>query len=231
MSKCIALRVILTLLTVLACSGVVYAWDVEYDASTGLLPTEVSQAWQLSTYDGVAPAIADGALRIQSVTTNSYAYYVSTIDADVPVTMEARMRVAATSSGAPVLSIKAKGIYDGIYAYSDHMAAYENASSSWVTFNQDFTAFRTIRIAYNGSNRLYAWVDGQLALSWQSFGGVMNGSGVMFGASGSSGAFDSYWQSIAYSNQFLPLPEPSPFLILGSSFMWLAATCVRRGHE
>lgn len=215
-----SLTIVLCLLTTLMLSVTVGAWDVLYDASSGLLPTAASLAW--SRVGNGQPTVADGLLRIQPSGVR-YTREVWAIDAGVPVTMEARMSLAASSTEVP-LSIQTKSCGAVVRVYPDHLATYLFGGSE-VTFNYGFTTFRTIRLAYDGGSRMYAWVDNQLAFSWTIWTGGQDG--IYFGTYNSP-SFDSYWQYVAYSKQFLPVPEPSCLLALLAGLSGFGAVLRRR---
>ncbi|MCX6376357.1 MAG: PEP-CTERM sorting domain-containing protein [Armatimonadetes bacterium] len=206
------------------------AWDVQYVASTGLLPTSASPAWQLFLHNDPIPTVADGILRIQHTGTASYVEYSRegyAIDAGVPVTVEARVRAAETSSGASRLSIQTKGCYASLLIYPDHIAAADHSAGGWVTLSGDFTTFRAIRVAYDGGMRAYAWVDDEPAFSW-GLSGSAGQDGVNFGSCLGAGPCDSYWQYVAYSKQFVPVPEPSSLIALAGGLAGLGGTALRR---
>lgn len=172
--------------------------------------------------------VSDGLLRIQHVTGSSYYCREAwAIDAGIPVTMEAKMRVDASSIGAPQLSIQTKGCYAALNIYSDHLQAYDWSSKNNVVFYGNFTALPTIRMAYDGGTNVYAWVNNQPALSW-TLSGSAGQNGISFGTYISTDAFDSYWQYVGYSKQFLPVPEPSSLLALASGIAGLGGFVLRR---
>lgn len=218
---------IAAVLIAVSCAPIAHAWEVRYDASTGSLPTAASPAWKLFIYDEATPMVSNGALCIQHTTTDGQAYYSReslAIAAAVPVTMEVRTSVTQMSgNGAAVMSIQTKGAHASVYVYSDHLAADGPAG----TFYGDFTTFHTIRLAYDGASRAYVWVDDQLALSW-GLTGAGGQNGVTFGSYLGAGSYDSYWQYVAYSKQFLPVPEPSSLLALAGGIAGFGGFVLRR---
>lgn len=213
---------------VVACTMNAYAWGVTYDANTNQLPTGVSPAWTSVILGSNTATVSNGLLRIQHITGSSYYYREAwAIDAGIPVTMEAKMRVDASSIGAPQLSIQTKGCHASLNVYSDHLQAYDWPSKSNVVFYENFTVLQTVRMAYDGENNVYAWVNNQLALSWTLSGGAGQ-NGISFGTYNSADVFDSYWQYVSYSKQFLPVPEPSSLLGVSSLLFTLAGFAIRR---
>ena len=203
MRKIVKVAIVFAVL-MLAATGA-YAWDVVYDASTGLLPTEASPEWQLFG-GGVMPTISEGLLRIQGNDAN-YAYYLReawAIEAGVSVTMEARMRVEENSSRAPTMLIQTTDRSITLNVYGDYIQAYDWASMSYISFYSDFTTLQTIRMAYDGETKAYVWVNDQLALEWALSYSSGNYKGIGFGSYW-YGAFDSYWEYVAYSKEFLPV--------------------------
>jgi len=211
-----------------------YGWEVRYDASDGVLPSSASPPWSRIGGSGVQPTVADGVLHIDDASSTDYAFYEIepwAIEAGVPVTMEARMRVVSDSDPlnrhwTTVMSIQTRDAYTLLSIHPDHLRAYEYGSGE-LAYGTDFASYRTIRLALDPSNRVYAWVDGQLAFSFSvpHSGGQ---GGVLFGAGSPEGMSDSYWQYVAYSKQFLPIPEPSSLLALAGGLVGLPGFALRR---
>ena len=94
----------------LACSAVAQAWDVLYDAGSGALPSGAQPSWKSSIRNGDAADVSEGVLHIAHNNGTGYFYREPwSIEAGVPVTVEARMRVENTSVSSPVISIQTKG--------------------------------------------------------------------------------------------------------------------------
>ena len=226
MKRFLKVAVLVTFI-VITCAMNAFAWEVVYDASAGLLPAGASPAWTSVILGDNTAAVSDGVLRIQHVTGSSYYSREEwAISAGIPVTMEARMRVGASSIGAPRLSIQTKGCYAYLKIYPDHLAAIDYSGGGSMIFSGDFTTFRTIRLAYDGNNRMYAWVDGQPAFSGGT--GYSGQDGVNFGSYLGVEPCDSYWQYVAYSKEFLPVPEPSSLLALAGGLAGLGGMALRR---
>jgi len=137
------------------------------------------------------------------------------------------MRVTPDSVGAPHISIQTLGCYAYVRIYSDHLAMIQFETTP-VSYYDDFTSFRTIRLACDGVSRACVWVDDQPAFSWLY--GTGGQDGINFGSYTytSDAAFDSYWQYVAYSKAFLPVPEPSSLLALFASLAATGAIGIRR---
>ena len=220
----------IVLLAGLVCAIKASAWEVEYNASSGVLPTAASPPWKLYRYGDPTPTISDGVLRIQHVAAGNYVEYGRecwAIDRGVPVTMEARMWVAAFS-GAPRLSIQTQGCYADFFIYPDHLSAHD-WNNGWIPIasSGDFSTPRTIRFAYDGGSRAYVWVDGQMALSF-ALAPTNGQNGVTFGSYGGAASSDSYWQYVAYSKEFLPVPEPATLIALAPLSLLTGAGLVRK---
>ena len=163
---------------------------------------------------------------MQHSSTDWPGYYVRepmTIGAGIPVTLETQMRVTEASGNAPGITIQTGSIFVDLYVYPDHIV------NNGMSFNGDFTTFTTIRLGCDGQGNVYTWVDGQLAISYYqspSSGGGQNG--ISFGSDYRGGSFDSYWQYVAYSKEFLPIPEPSSLVALLAGLGGLGAMMRRR---
>ena len=125
------------------------------------------------------------------------------------------------------MSIQTRGAIVSLEVYGDHLVAWDYGTHGPAMFYGDFTTFRTIRLAYDGGTRAYACVDNQLAFSFGlSGGGGQNG--VTFGSYGIAGSCDSYWQYVAYSKEFLPVPEPVTLTTFATLSLLTGAGMVRR---
>jgi hypothetical protein len=218
---------IIVVLAILGSAGAACGWEVEYDASTGLFPSEASPVWQSDSH-GAPVSLEDGVLHIgDSISGGAdYRREATAIGAGVPVTMEAQMRVVSSSDGEAGLQISTYSvlIYPGVFP--DHIVAVDRYYQAHV-FWGDFTTFHTIRLAYDGSDSAYIWVDNQLALSFVAPAwSLASGSpgGVSFGSYSS----DSYWQYVNYSKQYLPIPEPSSLAAFLAGSVGFGAAMRRR---
>ena len=217
---------IIAVFTIMLCCPSLYAWDVSYQASSGVLPTGATPAWMLSPPGStMISVVSDGILHMQHSSTDLPGYYTReqmTIGAGIPITLETRMRVTEASNNAPGITIQTGSIFVGLYIYPDHIV------NNGMSFSGDFSTFRTIRLACDAQGNVYTWVDGQLALSYyqSTSGGGQNG--IAFGSNYREGSFDSYWQYVAYSKAFVPVPEPSSLLALSCPILGLAGAVIKR---
>ena len=130
------------------------------------------------------------------------------------MTMEARVRVArATDMYSVVMGFQTASGTAGATAMLSLFADHIVANVVNLNYDVDMSTFRTLRLAMDASKNVSLWVDGTPALSWQdtSRGGQ---NGVRFGSDSTTGTSDSYWGYVGYSEQLLPVPEPSSFLAL-----------------
>lgn len=204
------------------------AWEVNYLAETGLLPEDASPAWKFMPSSSSTTRVVDGGvLQIQySAGDQTYPGYYGreamAIPKDVPVTMEAVMRLTPSSGKGCLMAIQTGGIYTTFLIYPDHFIMHD-MGTGYVTVNQDFTEFRTIRIACDVIQQYaYVWVDGQHVFS-AKLPGVGGQSGIYFGAYAPSESFDSYWKRVSYSKTFEPVPEPASFLAILGGLIGMAA--------
>lgn len=208
--------------------NVAKAWDVMYDGS--LLPNDPSlgaNAW--FAYHGTSMCSSDGSvLRISDNPTVSPAAFLKSpsFPARSPVTVEARVRVA--SGEGVFLAAGETGFGTQLSLYSDHFQAwFGGMSPAPPPYTINLSVFRTIRIATNSQGQSYVWVDGLLVA--QGDANTPQSGSVAFGAGGYSGYLgDSYWDYVAYSNAFLPIPEPSSLLALLAGLGGFGAMLRRR---
>jgi hypothetical protein len=189
------------------------AWDVEYNAGTGLMPTAVSPAWQPGYY-GAPVTNTDGLLHIGNSASvgADFRREEAAIDSGVPVTVETRMCVQSATFGSADLGISTYSGELHLAILPDRIIASDRYYDSH-TFWQDFSSFHTVRVAYDGIHGANVWVDNQLAMSWEVPDWSL-ATGYPGGISFGSYSCDSYWQYVRYSKEFEPVPEPSSLLAL-----------------
>jgi len=197
------------LLSIAACSGMSSAWDHIYDGS--VLPNDPSlgsNVW-LAAGDTSACSSDGSVLRILDRTDTYVSFRRSAAPARSPLTVEARVRVV---SGNNTL------LYVGTPSYTPYLELYADrvqinfGSGRQQTYHSDLSVFHTIRLDMDAWSRSYVWLDDVLAAQGTSTPGG-NTFDLMFGAP-FSGASESYWDYVAYSAAFLPIPEPSSLLAL-----------------
>ncbi len=182
--------IILTAVGMLALATAGWAWDVEYDASTGLLPTAASPAWETNSNNATV-AISDGALCIGSGASDAWGTYALQTPPggpNEPITLETRMCVTAPAGGAGAnlfAVTSSAAVYVDIYP--DYITT-SDAQNQDIYFYGDFATYHTVRLAFDGISQADVWVDNQLAMSWvcggYPFTSYVRCFGNLFGVSG-----------------------------------------------
>ncbi len=95
------------------------AWDVEYDASTGLLPTQASPAWNEQGSGGAS--VLNGALHIDAGGEAFYSSESGSWDAGVPVTMEAQVSVSSDAGDWACLFVDTNSASVPLWIYPDYI--------------------------------------------------------------------------------------------------------------
>ena len=136
------------------------------------------------------------------------AEYLGT-DPCAPLTVEARV---AVESGEAFIS--AGGGMPALWLTPDQIGAQlAGGQVNW--YPADLSEFQTVRLAVDSSGGSSVWMDGVLLCSAVSSYVNTQTRGPQFGAEFDT-ASNSYWDYVAYSNAFLPVPEPSSVLPLAA---------------
>jgi len=197
------------------------AWDLCYDGS--VLPNDPSLGtgtWSVPYGQDPSPCSSDG--DILHIPASGMSYYRHAIPFGAPVTLEARFRVTSAiawryawlGAGTPSFMTSAE-------LYTDKAVSYVYGGA--LTYPADLTLFHTLRIATASTGDSFLWLDGQLIAEGLALPGCQ--VGISFG---SQPAVDSYWDYVAYSADFLPVPEPSSLAALGFAIAGLAMAAARR---
>lgn len=216
-----------------------YAWDVVYDGN--VLPDSTmlgSAAWQCysNAYSSDCSA-QNGLLHMVDSRTDATVRYFregDRINGAPGLTVEARVNVVSAS---PYYSwdyaVGFGGSTDGGGAYvglwPDKIGTRFGADNNLTFHSLEPTGFHVVRLAIDSNARTFTvWVD-----KVQVFAGNQSGSGltggVWFGTSWSVGdTAEAYWDYVAYSKQFLPVPEPSSILALAGGMAALGGLALRR---
>ncbi len=95
------------------------------------------------------------------------------------------------------------------------------------TYSVDLSEFQTIRVALDGEGGAFVWLnDAPLYSSTSSHGDVQQADAQFYAYPGSPSS--SYWDYVAYSSAFLPVPEPPSPLALGLGLLPLAGVALRK---
>ena len=186
------------------------AWDLFYDGS--VMPNDPAlgtDSWII--HGDVSNCSTDGdKLHVTDLWTNAYSVFSRFASpGNSPVTLEARVRVAAGDGTALIAGTPT--FYTIVWLYSDRIDV-KFVPTAPTTYEADLSQFRTVRIATDSSGQSFVWLDGVLLAKGSTSMG--NQGDVLFGSNSRSGVNESYWDYVAYSNAFLPIPEPSSLLAL-----------------
>ena len=201
------------------------AWDVIYDGS--VMPNDPALGpCQWGTYmSDLSNCSSDGNdLHVSDQRTDAYAVFSRfAAPKDSPLTVEARVRVP--NGDGTVLYAGTPTFYTLALLYSDRISV-SFAPSPYATYTADLSLFRTIRIATDSQGQSYVWLDGDLLA--QGLTSMGNQGDVLFGSISAAGVNESYWDYVAYSNDFLPVPEPASLLALAGGLAGVAIGAMRR---
>ena len=220
-------------LTIMLVPATVLGWDVWYTGD--VTPTDPSlgdYGWTAWTMDHSLYTAQGGILSIVDDSTTAHVLFgreTWDIPPAVPLTVEARVSVAsATAKNAVRLAATTMGFSTFVSLYPDRLVASfsSRADAHEAVYLADLAAFRTVRIATDSSGHSCVWVDGVLAAEgWTSEGYQ---GGIMFGAGSTTGTSESYWDYVAYSKEYLPVPEPSSLIALAGGLAGLGGMALRR---
>lgn len=200
------------------------AWDTYFDGSQ--LPTQ--EGWTFGGTDTSQCSTDGDALRILDNGSNADAYFLKVISSyGQPITSQARVRVAGASDLGSVFLHATNGKVGTLLSFfpGELRISFGWGPDTWLSFPADFSSFHTVRVAIDSQDSSFVWLDGELLAE-----GVAHSSqgAMIFGAYSVPGTSDSYWDYVAASPEFLPIPEPSSLLALGGGVMGLAGLAVRR---
>jgi len=221
--KRVCWTVVSILLATAPMASIAASWDLYYDGS--VLPNDPSlgsNVW-LAAGDTSVCSSDGSVLRILDRTDTHVAFHRSAAPEHSPLTAEARVRVLSGNSAL---------LYLGTPSYTPYLELYADrveinfGYGVQQTCQTDLSQFRTIRMAIDASGKSYVWLDGALVAQGTSRPGG-NQDYLMFGAPW-SGASESYWDYVAYSAAFLPIPEPSSLLALAAGLAGIGGFALRR---
>lgn len=233
-SKLVAITAIIT---VLLTSTVASAWDVFYDGNTLPDAHELGiYTWSSNVSASPNISVNNGSLHIND-RSSTEAVWFSREGSRLPyrssATIEARVKVLSAQEVNPWDFAVGFGtyIYGGgdafIGLWTDKIGTRYGGENNMRFYSVDMTQFHTIRVASQGSTPTFnVWLDGN-----EVFSGVTpldNLEAVQFGSTQSIGATsDSYWDYVAYSKTFSPVPEPSSILALFGGMTALGGSVLR----
>jgi hypothetical protein len=202
-----------------------HAWDVVYSGS--VLPDDPSlgtDQWIAFSYNDPSTFSTDGhVLRMDVPSANPpvSGFHRYAIPAHRPITMEARVRVTDGVAGFWA----GTGSYCVfVTLFLDHIHAAALGGSISADYSADLSAFRTVRIATNSQGLSFVWLDGDLVMR-DTTTRAGNNTDLSFHTYGPS---VSYWDYVAYSQEFLPVPEPSSVAAILAGVGGLGAMVKRR---
>lgn len=216
--------VVVAALAVALLPNVARAWDHVYDGN-GLPSSPSLGAGQWYASPGMDTSICSsdgGVLHIADTNASMSAlfskYAIPTWN--TPVTVEARVRVV---SGIASVLVSTPSFTTFLRLSASSLSA-SFAYPSAVIYDADFAVLRTVRVATNAVGDSWVWLDGTLVAQGRTTEG--NQTGLAFGGGGS--VSDSYWDYVAYSNAFVPVPEPPSLFALLAGLGALGAMMKKR---
>ena len=217
------------------------AWDFTYDGD--VLPVDAAlgaDVWALRRPGDQAflseSSASDGFLHLVDRRNDQAAlFYRDDVGPGSPVTIEGRVRVVAADD--PYNGLIEPLLFGGRLAFvaifGDRIGVRYIGMNSFIFSPLDMSEFHVIRLAIEGSQAGFrdpaftVWVDGAQVFSGPAPG--TTGGSVYFGTLFNQPTSESYWDYVRYSNEYLPVPEPSGLLALTSGLTGLLAMRRRRG--
>lgn len=230
---------VLVLLIAMFSINNVYAWDVYFDGSADPDAAYFGlSAWQgddnnylgqCTTQEGIYHLVDQNPVS----TVRFYREGSFGLEYPTDLTVEARVKIVSASSKVSYVPVLGFGITSSAGSYvglwTDKIGVRYGDSNETTFYSVDMTQYHTIRLATrNSDSSVVVWVDGIQALAGQANGGSGDG-GVEFGMTPYvTDTADSYWDYVAYSKAYSPVPEPSTLLGFGSSLLCLAGFAIRK---
>ena len=224
------------LFLLLCCSEIGAGWDVTYDADS--MPQDAGWSLYAVGVPGSSAECAarDGVLSLLDSRTDSTTLFLKedpALATSETLTVEARVRVVSAANFADLDAVSLGGSigYGGsVRLWPDRIATLYRGDNVFRVHSVDMTVFHVIRLAIDKRPfvpTLRVWLDGT-----QVFAGPAPGvlpRGIFFGTSLIADATsESYWDYVRYSNEYLPVPEPSGLLALAGGMSGLLALSRRR---
>jgi hypothetical protein len=225
------LAVLIALGVLLGPAGAQTPTESVWEASSGLLPTQVCPAWTLTDTSASDPVLAPSGLTISDATGEDL-FYVQTDALDVvpvpdPIVVEARMRfVSGTSSGsnrAPanvvvttaantgtLLGIGSDEIFlTGVGDVRSQTANVDTEGGSH-TYRIEVTAAGAVTVFYDGT----ATLAGTISMSVDAFGPVRR---IIWGEGSHIASGAHVWESVAHNLATCPTGTTSTTTTLASA--------------
>ena len=185
-----------------------WAWDHVYDGS--VLPNDASLAnrWAVGgTGGGIAMCSTDGDVLCINDTRTDTCVFFSKGAQPGPITMESGVRVATVSGQCVSMAVGTASFSTAVNLYPGYLQVFFDYGNPPVTYSADLTAFHALRVAINAQGQSYVWLDQTLIAQGATHVGGQGG--IYFGGTSVGGLGQSYWDYVAYSASFDPVPEPS----------------------
>jgi hypothetical protein len=221
-----ATLLVLVIVLLAAFPSASFAWDYVYDGS--VLPSEL-EGWSvigdlsMASSDGDCLSIVDNS-PIEAV---SFSHFSA--KAGEPFTVEARLKVI---KGDGTLLIIGSPSYDMVVGFWPHNIgiAWSGRESLQSLEMMDFATIR-VSVAPEGNLfRAWVWANGSLIGNNYVVKDIPRDC-FTFGSGFDAGCSESYWDYVACSNAFVPVPEPSSLAALGFGILPFVGVALRRRHR